>query len=101
MEIILEPEMQAKAEQKVASGEYASFSELVITALRPLLDAPSIIDEDTGLPLEKLKQMIAHSHAQMERGEYTEVSREGLKDFFESIKKEGRERLEAEQAVKK
>ncbi len=106
MEITLSPEYQTLAEEKVASGEYASLSELISVALRPLLGIPPVvideaIDEETGLPLAQLKRMIAESDAGFERGEYTEVSREGLKDFFESIKAEGRRRLQAEQAAAK
>ena len=100
MEITLSPEYQTFAEQKVASGEYASLNELFSAALRPMMEQQEI-DEETGLPVAELKRMIAHSHAQIERGEYTEVSQEGLKDFFESIKIEGRRRLEAVQAAKK
>ena len=100
MEITIPTELQQYAEQQVAAGEYPSVDAMVSSLLREKQEQREI-DEETGLPIAELKRMIAHSHAQIERGEYTEVSREGLKDFFESIKIEGRRRLEAEQAAKK
>lgn len=100
MEITIPTELQQYAEQQVAAGEYPSVDEMVSSLLREKQEEREI-DEETGLPIAELKRIIAHSDAQFERGEYTVVSREGLKDFFEDIIARGNQRLDAEAAAKK
>lgn len=100
MEITLPTELQQYAERKVAAGKYPSVDDLFSSLLQKDLEQEEMY-EDTEWTVAEIKQMIAESDAKLERGEGVRVSREGLKDFFESIKAEGRRRLEAEQAAKK
>lgn len=85
MEITLSPEYQARAEQKVANGEYASFDELIHVALRPALEQPPTVSADaqphemyadTEWTIAEINQKIAEADASYERGAYVTLNRE-------------------------
>jgi antitoxin ParD1/3/4 len=87
MEITLSPGLQRFVEEKVASGEYASVSDVIAGALMLLReeDAPLWTDEE-------LRKEIQIGLDQLDRGETAEFT-------ADDIKAEGRRLLAAEQAA--
>ena len=103
MEITLPTDLQALAEQKVASGEYASLNELVSAALRPILEplGGEEMYADTEWTVAEIDRMMDESDARFERGEYITIPREGLKDYFDNLIADLNEKFEARQAAGK
>lgn len=90
MNVSLTPELEAFVHQKVESGFYNSASEVIREALR-LLDKA---DNDQASKLEDLRREIQKGIDQIKSGDYIELqSDEELREFFEDIKRRGRERL--------
>jgi antitoxin ParD1/3/4 len=89
MNVSLTPKLEKFVQRKLKSGMYASASEVIRDGLR-LMEAK---DKSDAEKLEALRKEIAKGVEQIERGEYIEVSRAGLRDFFEGIKRRGRRRL--------
>ena len=94
MEITLSPAEQARAERKVANDEYASLSELISVALRPLLEEPPMVGDDaqphelyadTEWTIAEINQKIAEADASHERGAYVTLNRETGKVYFEKM----------------
>ena len=85
--ISLTPQQEAKVRERVASGEYASVSEVMRAALR-LLDQQDKLRE---LQIQELREEVMVGVRQAERGEVTSMDDAA----FEDIKKRGRQRLKA------
>ena len=81
MHVDLTPEMAEFVESELATGDYASASELVRDALRPLRRDRDIEVEKT----EILRRAIDEASGQAERGEFSERS---VMDIAESVPRE-------------
>lgn len=89
MNVSLTPELETLVHDKVESGLYTSASEVVREALRLLRERDQIQQQR----LAELKREIAIGLEQLDRGESTTYDDQSLKDFFEEIKVQGRQRL--------
>lgn len=87
MNISLTTELEELVSAKVKSGRYHSASEVVREGLR-LLEDQDLIRQAR---LDLIRKDVQIGIDQMKRGEYTDYDEKGLKELFESIKKEGRE----------
>ena len=83
--ISLTPEQEARVRARVASGDYASVSEVMRAALR-LLDQQEKLRD---IQLQELREAVMVGMRQAERGETEDFDVAALED----IKKRGRERL--------
>lgn len=72
---------------QLASGKYQSVSEVITEGLR-------LLQEREGR-LEALRKDAQVGLEQLQRGEFTEYDDNTLRDFFQEIKLQGRERLGA------
>lgn len=92
MNVSLTPELEAFVHRKVESGMYNSASEVIRESLR-LLEEREWIKERR---LEEIRREVKKGLDQIRKGEFIQLnSDEELNDFFEDIKRRGRERLEA------
>jgi antitoxin ParD1/3/4 len=92
MNVSLTPELEAFVHDKVASGRYTSASEVVRESLR-LLEEREWIRQRR---VDELRAEIQKGIDDIEAGRVIELnSDEELKEFFEDIKRRGRERLNA------
>lgn len=89
MNVSLTPELETLVHDKVESGLYTSASEVVREALRLLRERDQIQQQR----LAELKREIAIGLEQLDRGESTTYDDQSLKDFFDEIKVQGRQRL--------
>lgn len=89
MNVSLTPELETLVHDKVESGLYTSASEVVREALRLLRERDQIQQQR----LAELRREIAVGLEQLDRGESTTYDEQSLKDFFEQIKTQGRQRL--------
>ena len=84
----LPPDLETFIQHEVASGNYPSPEEVISDGLRLLRERK----------LYELRRDIDAGLAQLERGESIELEDdEALREFFEDIKRRGRERLRASQ----
>ena len=80
----LPPELQDFVQQEVAAGRYQSAEEVLADGLRLLRERK----------IYSLRQDIAAGMAQLDRNEGIELNDDqSLRDFFEDIKRRGRDRL--------
>lgn len=80
------PDLRDFVAQKIASGEFKSADEFAIQAAR--------VYREMDQRHADLKQAVAEGLAQIESGDYIEINGEQeLHDFFEGVKKRGREKL--------
>lgn len=90
MNVSLTPELEAFVHRKVESGRYNSASEVIRESLR-------LLEEDDWLKerrLEEIRREVQKGVDQIRNGEYTQLnSDEELKEFFEDIKRRGKERI--------
>jgi len=77
MNISLTPQLESRVRDMVSSGQYASVSEVVRTALR-LLEHQERLKE---IQLQELREEVMAGMRQYERGEYSEVTDETLEDL--------------------
>ena len=90
--VTLAPELEAFVHQKIASGEYASVSDVLNEALN--------LWRDEEQEEEELRREIARGLEDFERGAYTTCkSEEERTAFFEQVKANGR-KLRAEREKK-
>lgn len=87
MNISLTPQQEERIRRRVESGEYASASEVVRSALR-LLDRQEQLQE---IQLEELRREVQLGLDQAKRGETAPFD----DDAVEDIKRRGRERMAA------
>jgi hypothetical protein len=86
------PEIQAFVQQKIAAGVFRSADEFAIEAAELYCE----VDRRR----EELKAKVAAGMAQLETGEYIDIDGdEELEDFFEDVKRRGREKLAASSRV--
>jgi antitoxin ParD1/3/4 len=81
----LPPELSAFVEQQVASGAFRTADEVVVAGLRMM--------QDRERKLTELRAMLQEGLDDLENGRCIELDEDGLKAFFEDIKKRGREGL--------
>ena len=87
----LPPELQQFVEQELASGRYQTREDVICDALRLLRERK----------LHELRKEIDAGLQQLDRGEGIEIEDErSLQAFFDEIKAQGRERLEAHESGK-
>ncbi len=80
------PELRQFVEQELATGRYQSAEEVIADGLRLL----------RGRKLHELRKDLDAGLQQLERGEGIELEDErSLREFFDAVKAEGRERMEA------
>jgi antitoxin ParD1/3/4 len=96
MNISLTPELDSYVQEKVHTGMYHSASEVVRAGLRLL----RVQDQLRQARLDQLRSDIDVGIDQMEHGEFTQVSAEGVGDLSAKIKSKGRELLSARQGVR-
>jgi putative addiction module CopG family antidote len=85
----LPPDLSQFVKAEVANGQFATEEQVVIEGVQLLRERKE--------KLERLRAEIRAAEEQIERGEYTEYDEEGLREFFEEIKREGRREYEARQ----
>lgn len=83
--VSLTPQQEARVRERVASGEYASVSEVIRAALR-LLDQQEKLRE---IQLKELREEVMLGVRQAESGEIENLDEAAVED----IKKRGRKRL--------
>ena len=87
----LPPELQQFVDQELASGRYQTREDVICDALRLLRERK----------LHELRKEIDAGLQQLDRGEGIEIEDErSLQAFFDEIKAQGRERLEAHESGK-
>jgi len=92
LNVSLTPELEAFVHDKVASGRYTSASEVVRESLR-LLEEREWIRQRR---VDELRVEIQKGIDDVEAGRVIELNNDDeLKEFFEDIKRRGRERLNA------
>lgn len=95
MNVSLTPELEKLVNDKVKSGRYNSASEVVRESLRLLQDH----DELKRIRLDELRREILLGVEQIRNGQYSTLETdEDFSNFFEGIKRRGRERLEQRNA---
>lgn len=95
MNVSLTPELEKLVNDKVKSGLYNSASEVVRESLRLLNDH----DELNRIRRDELRREIMLGVEQMKNGQYTTLETdEDYANFFEGIKKRGREKLKQRDA---
>ncbi len=88
MSSALPPDLETFVQHEVASGNYPSPEEVISDGLRLLRERK----------LYELRRDLDAGLSQIERGEGIELSSDdALREFFEDIKRRGRERLQASQ----
>ncbi len=92
MNVTLSPEAENYVKEQVRMGFYRDESEVITHGLLLLHGR----DELDGIDLDALRQSLAESIAQADRGELIEFT----PGVVEDIRRRGRARLEAERAVK-
>ena len=94
MEVHINPEDEEFVCDLVRSGRYVVPEEVVREALHLLQNDEYV----RKMRLEELNAKIQVGMDQFERGEYKTYTREELHEFFEDIKRRGREELASERA---
>lgn len=89
MNISLSPEVQRRIERTLSEGRYGSANELVLDAL----DALEGAHEDSLAQAPRFDAEISEAFREIERGEYTDYSREELSRVFERARAQGLELL--------
>jgi len=90
MNVSLTPELEKLVNDKVKSGRYNSASEVIREGLRLLQDH----DELKRIRLDELRREIMLGVEQIRNGQSIVLeTEEDRKEFFEDIKRRGRERL--------
>ena len=89
MDISLSPEVQRRFEQTLSEGRYGSANELVLEAL----DALEGANEDSLAQANRFDVEVSEALREIERGEYTDYSREELSHVFQRARVQGLELL--------
>jgi putative addiction module CopG family antidote len=90
MTVEIPSDLQQIVRDAIETGAYKNDSEVVYAALRLL--------KERHRRIEELRREIQPALDQLDRGEGIKIEdEEGLRAFFEDVKKRGRERLEAKQ----
>jgi Arc/MetJ-type ribon-helix-helix transcriptional regulator len=96
MAIQLSPETERQIEELVNGGRFESVDQCVATCLGWF----RLQEEETKERMAELKEhgdevrrLVAEGAAALQRGDYIDYDDESLKEFFEQIKREGREQL--------
>jgi putative addiction module CopG family antidote len=87
MTVSLTREQEALIKEHLSTGRYASEDEVIGEALTLL--------QHHEKTLEKLRADVREGTKDLEQGRYSTYTDETLGDFFEDVKKRGRERLAA------
>lgn len=93
MNVSLTKELETMVNDKVASGNYHSASEVIREGLRLLQEQ----DQRKAAEIAYLKAEIQVGLDELDRGEYTTYTDETLHLLFEEIKREGRANLKKRQ----
>ncbi|MBK8267006.1 MAG: type II toxin-antitoxin system ParD family antitoxin [Planctomycetes bacterium] len=92
MNVSLTTKLNQFVKKQIESGRYASASEVVRDGLRLLEDQERVRE----IRLRELRKEIKKGIVQIDRGDYTVVTKKNMKRFFEEVKEQGRERLAAQ-----
>ena len=93
MEITISDELWARIKQKVDSGAYPSVEVVLTNAMIHLEESDNFGDEVSALP--EVQAKIEEGLDDLRNGRYTIYNDETLKEFFENVKRRGRERRES------
>ena len=88
MNILIRDQDAERIQQKVASGMYPSPDAVIAKALA-LLDEH---DDKLYAELSEVRKMVQEGVEALKNGDYVEYTDENLHEFFEDIKRRGRER---------
>jgi hypothetical protein len=87
------PELQAFVQQKIAAGVFQSVDEFAIEAAELYREIDS--------RREEIKSKVAAGMKQLESGEYIDIEGDDeLREFFDDVKRRGRERIATGDHVK-
>ena len=89
MDISLSPEVQRRIERTLSEGRYGSANELVLEAL----DALEGAHEDSPAPESRFDAEVSEAIREIQRGEYTDYTREELSRVFSRARAQGLELL--------
>lgn len=95
MEITISDELWARIKQKVDSGAYPSVDVVLTNAMIHLEESDKFADEISALP--EIQAKIEEGLEDFREGRYTTYTSETLEEFFEDVKRRGRQRWEARQ----
>ena len=87
MAIVLSPEVEQQIEDLMRREGFASADECVRTVIQHHLERR----EAWQRRREEVQRLVAEGTAALERGDYVDYDDESLAEFFEQIKREGRE----------
>ncbi|MYB49687.1 MAG: hypothetical protein F4X72_10570 [Dehalococcoidia bacterium] len=89
MDISLSPEVQRRIERTLSEGRYGSANELVLDALDELEGA----HEDSLAQASRFDEEVSEAIQEIQRGEYTDYTREELLHAFSRARTQGLEFL--------
>ena len=95
MAIVLSPELEQQIEELVRSGRFQSAEQFVQTCVASFKEQEKDQRErlaEMRAHGDEVRRLVAEGTAALERGDYVDYDDETLKEFFEQIKREGRER---------
>jgi antitoxin ParD1/3/4 len=96
MNISLGAQWEEFVSENVRTGRYLSASEVVREGLRLLQDREQL----RRIRIEELQREVDKGMSELDRGEYKELSEEGMRLHMEEVKTRGRARLSAKKSKK-
>ena len=88
MKIEIRPELAERIQRLVDSDKYTSVGAVVERAICLLEEDEAEYEKE----LAKVRAMLKEAEENVKRGEYVEYTDENLHEFFEDVKRRGRER---------
>ena len=89
MNVSIAPEQKRFISGLVKKGRYVTSGEVVREGLRLLQEREYV----KSLRDQEIRKKLQEAVDEIERGEYLELDRDGLKAFFEKVMREGRRRM--------
>jgi Arc/MetJ-type ribon-helix-helix transcriptional regulator len=91
MAIVLSPDVERQIEEAVKSGRYASADDFIRRSVERDREEQAWLAE--LMSREDIQRQVEEGVRALDRGDFTDYDEEGLKAFFEQIKREGRQEL--------